>query len=124
MQSVHDQICWLRSDVYIVYIKSYGGVYVYIVYIKSYGGVYVYIVNIKSYGEVYVYIVYIKSYVWVYVYIVNIKSYGGVYVYHRFSFLCYVVVLFCFVCLRPVSCVPNVAKVSGLSILDCPFGFL
>jgi hypothetical protein len=26
----------------------------------------------------------------------------------------------CFVCLRPVSCVPNVASVSGLSILDCP----
>jgi len=32
--------------------------------------------------------------------------------------------LFCFVCLRPVSCVPNVASVSGLSILDCLFGFL
>jgi hypothetical protein len=31
---------------------------------------------------------------------------------------------FCFVCLRPVSCVPNVASVSGLSILDCPLGFL
>ena len=27
-----------------------------------------------------------------------------------------------FIC--PVSCVPNVASVSGLSILDCPFGFL
>ena len=26
--------------------------------------------------------------------------------------------------LRPVSCVPNVVIVSGLSILDCPFGFL
>jgi hypothetical protein len=25
-----------------------------------------------------------------------------------------------FVCLRPVSCVPNVASFSGLSILDCP----
>ena len=109
------------SIVYIVYIKSYGGVYV---YIKSYGEVYVYIVYIKSYVWVYVYIVNIKSYGGVYVYIVYIKSYGGVYVYHRFSFLCYVVVLFCFVCLRPVSCVPNVAKVSGLSILDCPFGFL
>ena len=32
--------------------------------------------------------------------------------------------VFCFVCLRPVSCVPNVASVSGLSILDFPFGFL
>jgi hypothetical protein len=31
---------------------------------------------------------------------------------------------FCFVCLRPVSCVPNVASVSGLSILDCHFSFL
>jgi hypothetical protein len=30
----------------------------------------------------------------------------------------------CFVCLRPVSCVPNVASVSGLSILDFFFGFL
>ena len=25
---------------------------------------------------------------------------------------------------RPVSCVPGVTSVSGLSILDCPFGFL
>jgi uncharacterized membrane protein len=25
---------------------------------------------------------------------------------------------------RPVSCVPGVSSVSGLSILDCPFGFL
>ena len=31
-----------------------------------------------------------------------------------FCFLCY------FVCLRPVSCVPNVASVDGLSISDCP----
>ena len=30
----------------------------------------------------------------------------------------------CFVCLRPVSCVPNVASFSELSILDCSFGFL
>jgi hypothetical protein len=28
-----------------------------------------------------------------------------------------------FVCLRPVFCVPNVANVSGMSILDCHFGF-
>ena len=34
------------------------------------------------------------------------------------------VVFFCFVCLCPVSCVPDVATVSGLSIPDCPFGFL
>ena len=35
-----------------------------------------------------------------------------------------VVFLFCFVCLRPVSCVRNVGSVSGLSIPHCPFGFL
>jgi hypothetical protein len=30
----------------------------------------------------------------------------------------------CFVCFRPhVTCVPNVARVSGLSIPDYPFGF-
>jgi hypothetical protein len=62
--------------------------------------------------------------------------FGGVCVVHRFSFLCCV---FCFACLRPVSCVPNVvsvsglsssvscvpnvASVSGLSILDCPIRF-
>ena len=39
---------------------------------------------------------------------------------HLFSFLCCV---FCFVCLRSVSCVPNVfAGFSGLSHLDCAFG--
>jgi hypothetical protein len=32
--------------------------------------------------------------------------------------------VFCFVCFRPVSCVPNVASFCGLSILYCPFGFL
>jgi hypothetical protein len=32
--------------------------------------------------------------------------------------------LFIFVCLRTVSCVPNVSSVSGLSIIDYPFGFL
>ena len=37
---------------------------------------------------------------------------------HLFSFLCCV---FCFVFLRTVSCAPNVASVSGLSILDCPY---
>ena len=37
-----------------------------------------------------------------------------------FSCLCCVV----FFCLRPVFCVSVVASVSGLSILDCPFGFL
>jgi len=33
-------------------------------------------------------------------------------------------VCFCFVCLRLVSCVPIVASVSGLSIIECSFGFL
>jgi len=40
---------------------------------------------------------------------------------HLFSFLCCVI---CFVYLRPVSYVLNVASVSGLSILKCPFVFL
>ena len=45
---------------------------------------------------------------------------GGVCVAHRSVFY----VVFCFVCLHPVSCVPYVATLSELSILDCPFGFL
>jgi hypothetical protein len=40
---------------------------------------------------------------------------------HLFRFLCCV---FYFVCLRPVSCVPNVSSFSGEYIPDCPFGFL
>ena len=48
-------------------------------------------------------------------------DYGGVCVAHRFSSLCCV---FSFICPRPVSCVPNVASFSGLSIIDCHFGFL
>jgi hypothetical protein len=47
--------------------------------------------------------------------------FGGVVAAHLFSFLC---CGFCLVCLRPVSCTPNVASVSGLSILDYSFGFL
>ena len=47
--------------------------------------------------------------------------FGGVYVAHIFSFLYCVI---CFACLRPVSCVPNISSFSGLSILDCSFGFL
>jgi hypothetical protein len=43
--------------------------------------------------------------------------FGGINAAYLFSFLC-------FVCLRAVSCVPSVASRSGLSILDCPFGFL
>ena len=38
---------------------------------------------------------------------------------HHFSFMCLY-----FFCLRPESCVPNVAGVSTLTILDCPFDFL
>jgi hypothetical protein len=36
-------------------------------------------------------------------------------------FLVFCVVFYCFVCLRPVSCVHNVASVSGLYILDFSF---
>ena len=32
--------------------------------------------------------------------------------------------VFCFICLRLVSFVPDVASFYGLFILDCPFGFL
>ena len=39
--------------------------------------------------------------------------FGGVRVAHLVIFLCCVVIL-CFVCLLPVSCVPNVVSVSGL----------
>ena len=46
--------------------------------------------------------------------------FGGIHVVHSFSFLCCV---FSSVCLRPVSFVPNVASVSGLSIPDLPVRF-
>ena len=41
------------------------------------------------------------------------------------QFVCFMwwIVLF-FACLRPVSCLPYVASVSGLSILYCPINFL
>jgi len=42
--------------------------------------------------------------------------FGGVRVSQLFNFLYWA---FCFVCL-----IPNVTCVCGLSILDCPFGFL
>ena len=32
--------------------------------------------------------------------------------------------LLCFICLRSVSCVSSVVSVTGLSMLDYPFGFL
>jgi len=47
-------------------------------------------------------------------------DFGGVRVAHLLSFMRCV---FCFVCLRLVSCAPNVASFSGLSILDCLFVF-
>jgi hypothetical protein len=43
---------------------------------------------------------------------------------HLFSFLCCVVFFVLFICLRTVSCVHNVASISGLSILDFPSVFL
>jgi hypothetical protein len=46
--------------------------------------------------------------------------FGEVRVTHVFSFLCCV---FCFDCLYPVSCVPNVSSFSELFILDCPIRF-
>ena len=44
---------------------------------------------------------------------------------HIFNCLCCVVFwLFFFVCLRPLSCVPNVSSISGVFIIDCPLGSL
>ena len=40
---------------------------------------------------------------------------------YLFSYLCFVVV---FLIVFVLSCVPNVAIFSGLSIIDFPFGFL
>ena len=47
-------------------------------------------------------------------------GFGGFHVVNLFGFLCFV---FVFICLRPVSYEPNVARFSGLSIFECPFGF-
>jgi hypothetical protein len=47
---------------------------------------------------------------------------GGPSVLHIFLF--FRVVFYCFICLCPVSCVPSVAGVPGLSFRDWPFGFL
>ena len=46
--------------------------------------------------------------------------FDGVRVAHCSVFLCCV---FYFVCLRPVSCLPNVDGFPGFFILDCPFVF-
>ena len=51
----------------------------------------------------------------------SLPVFDGIRVAHLFSFLCCV---YFFVCLRPVSCVPNVVSFSGLSILGCPFRLL
>ena len=48
----------------------------------------------------------------------SLPVFGQVRVAHLFSFPCMYCVL-CFVCLRTAFCVPNIANVSGLSILDC-----
>jgi hypothetical protein len=32
--------------------------------------------------------------------------------------------VFCFLCLRPLTCVHNVSNVSGFTILDCSFDFV
>jgi thiosulfate reductase cytochrome b subunit len=42
----------------------------------------------------------------------------------RVIYLLFSAVLISFVCVHPLSCVSNIACVSILSILDCPFGFL
>ena len=52
---------------------------------------------------------------------VNILVFGEVRVTHLFSFLCCV---FCFVCLCPVACVPNVASVWIVYFCDSTFSFL
>ena len=56
-------------------------------------------------------------------YLSSVQVVGSVSVAHLFSFLC-CVVFFSFVCLGPVSYVPNVASISGMSVLDCSFSFL
>jgi len=55
--------------------------------------------------------------------LVSPPIFGGVHIAQRLGFL-YRAVFLCFVCLRRVSCVPNVASVSGLFILECAFCFL
>ena len=53
-----------------------------------------------------------------------LQKLGWVRVTRCFSFVCVLFLCFFAVCLRPVYCVTSVAGFSGLSILDCPFGFL
>ena len=42
----------------------------------------------------------------------------------RVIYLLFSAVLISFVCIHPLFCVSNIAGISGLSTLDCPFGFL
>ena len=53
------------------------------------------------------------------------RFHGGVSVVHIFSFYCCRVLYCCFFSLcfrvRPMSCIPNIASCSGLSVSDCPF---
>ena len=53
----------------------------------------------------------------------SLTVFDGIRALYRFRLLgCWC--FFCYVCLHPVSRVPNVVSLSGLSILDFPFGFL
>jgi hypothetical protein len=49
------------------------------------------------------------------------RGFGGVRV--PYLFIIFFCIVFFFVCLRPVSCIPNAVSFAGMSILDCPFGF-
>jgi hypothetical protein len=55
---------------------------------------------------------------------VHPRFFGGVCVVNLLGFSVLCCVVFSFVCLCPVSCVPNVASVSRLFLLDRLFGFL
>jgi hypothetical protein len=57
------------------------------------------------------------------VHMISPTGFGWVFLRTLFNLMCCVIFL-CIACLRHVSCVPNVASFPGLSILDCPFGFL
>ena len=56
----------------------------------------------------------------------NSLPFASVWVHSRFlvGSMLLIGLVFCFFCLCPMSCVPNVASFSGLSILDCPLDFL
>jgi hypothetical protein len=56
----------------------------------------------------------------------NRKCAKGIFIIHVVNLVYYDegIKVFCVVCLCAVSCVPNVASFSGLSIIDFLFGFL